>query len=156
VQKIIDKCPILEHLVLWMSGDFDIIHSLSHPKIIWMDIWVELPPILNSVETFSQTNASGLSSLRRMRVFDNRLWRPRGPDLPALLPRLLSKMPSNTHILVSTSNKQAIWYFKQIKQQISSWGVPTAHPWMRRAPDSLRTLAGTACASYKHRIITYR
>jgi hypothetical protein len=86
VQKIIDKCPILEHLVLWMSGDFDIFHSLSHPKIIWMDIWVELPPILNSVETFSQTNASGLSSLRRMRVFDNRLWRPRGPDLPALLP----------------------------------------------------------------------
>ena len=86
VQKIIDECASLEHLVLWMSGDYDIIHSLSHPKITWVDVWVDLPPMLRRVEKFAQMPIPGLLSLRRLRVFDNRLWRPRATDLPVILP----------------------------------------------------------------------
>jgi hypothetical protein len=86
LQKIIDECASLEHFVLWMSGDYDIIHTLSHPDIMWVDVWVELPPILRRVEEFAQMPIPGLSSLRRLRVFDNRLWHSGVTDLPAILP----------------------------------------------------------------------
>jgi len=86
VQKIIDECPLLEHLVLWVSVDLDIIHSLQHPTLMWMDVWLKLPPILKNVETFSQKPTPGIPCLRRMRIFDNGLWHERATDLPSLLP----------------------------------------------------------------------
>jgi len=87
VQQVIDECPLLEHLVLWMSGNLEIITTLHHHKLMWMDVWLDLPAIIKSVETFTQTRIAGLPFLRRMRVFDNRLWRSCAtPELPALLP----------------------------------------------------------------------
>jgi hypothetical protein len=86
VQKVIDECPLVEHLVLWMSTNLDIIHSLSHPKLMWMDLWLEISSIMKSVENIAQMRTPGLPVLRRMRIFDNRLWHPRATDLPALLP----------------------------------------------------------------------
>jgi len=86
VQKVIDECPLLEHLVLWMSGNLEIITSLHHRKLMWMDIWLDLSAIIKNVETFSQARTAGLPFLRRMRIFDNRLWRSCATELPALLP----------------------------------------------------------------------
>ena len=86
VQNVIDECPLLEHLVLWMSGNLEIITSLHHRKLMWMDIWLDLPAIMKKVETFSQARIPGLPFLRRMRIFDNRLWRSCATELPALLP----------------------------------------------------------------------
>jgi len=85
VQKVIDECPLLEHLVLWMSGDLEIITALHHPKLMWMDVWLDLPSIIKDVEEFAQARIAGLPFLRRMRVFDNRLWQS-ATELPALLP----------------------------------------------------------------------
>jgi len=86
VQKVIDECPLLEHLVLWMPGNLEIISSLHHRKLMWMDIWLDLSAIIKNVETFSQARTAGLPFLRRMRIFDNRLWRSCATELPALLP----------------------------------------------------------------------
>ena len=86
VQKVIDECPLLEHLVLWMSGNLEIITDLHHPQLMWMDVWLDLPAVIKSVEKFTEARTAGLPFLRRMRVFDNRLWRSFATDLPALLP----------------------------------------------------------------------
>ncbi|KIM75148.1 hypothetical protein PILCRDRAFT_92249 [Piloderma croceum F 1598] len=86
VQKVIDECPLLEHLVLWMSGDLEIITALHHRKLMWMDVWLDLPSVIKSVQAFAQTRIAGLPFLCRMRVFDNRLWRSSATELPALLP----------------------------------------------------------------------
>jgi hypothetical protein len=86
LQNTLDECPALEHLVLWMSGNLGIIHALSHPKIMWIDVWVDIPCVLDGLNVFVRTKCPRLLSLRRMRVFDNRLWRPYATDLPTLLP----------------------------------------------------------------------
>jgi len=86
VQNIIDECPLLEHLVLWMWGNLEIITSLRHRKLMWMDIWLGLSAIIKNVETCSQVRTAGLPFLRRMRIFDNRLWRSCAMELPVLLP----------------------------------------------------------------------
>jgi len=73
LQNVIDECPLLEHLVLWMSVNLDIITLLCHGKLMWMDIWLDLSAIIKNVETCSQARTAGLPFLRRMRIFDNRL-----------------------------------------------------------------------------------
>ncbi|KIM81824.1 hypothetical protein PILCRDRAFT_821179 [Piloderma croceum F 1598] len=86
LQGILDQCPALEHLVLWMSGNLHTVCSLVHPKIVWIDVWVEMASTLKILESFLQTRPQGLLSLDRVRVFDNRFWRPHATDLPSLLP----------------------------------------------------------------------
>jgi len=54
VQNIIDECPLLERLVLWMLRNLEIITSLWHRKLMWMDIWLDLSAIIKNVETRSQ------------------------------------------------------------------------------------------------------
>jgi hypothetical protein len=87
LQGILDQCPALEHLVLWMSGNLHTVCSLVHPKIVWIDVWVvEMASTLKILESFLQTRPQGLLSLDRVRVFDSRLWRSHATDLPSLLP----------------------------------------------------------------------
>jgi hypothetical protein len=85
VQGILDECPLLEHLVLWMST-LDAIYPLSHLNIMWVDMWVDMSINMHNLETFTRAKPQNLSSLRRMRLFDRRLWRPYTPDLLTLLP----------------------------------------------------------------------
>jgi hypothetical protein len=85
LQGILNQCPALEHLVLWVSGNLRTVSSLGHPKIVWIDAWVDLCRT-RELETFLHTKPQGLPSLNRVRVFDNRLWRPFAINLPYLLP----------------------------------------------------------------------
>jgi hypothetical protein len=85
LQGILDQCPTLEHIVLWMSGNLHTVCSLVHPKIMWIDVWVEMVSTLKILKNFLQIRPQGLLSLDRVRVFDNRLWRPHATDLPFLL-----------------------------------------------------------------------
>jgi hypothetical protein len=86
LQDILNKCPALEHLVLWTSGNLRTVSSLIHRKIVWIDLWVCMHNNKELVKKFLRTKPCGLSSLDRVRVFDKGLWRPHATDLPSLLP----------------------------------------------------------------------
>jgi hypothetical protein len=86
VQTILDECPLLDHLVLWNLDHPDAIHLLSHPKVMWIDMWVDIPRTLDMLESLVQTDSPGLLSLCRIRALDSRLWGAHATDLPALLP----------------------------------------------------------------------
>lgn len=99
-QSVLDHCPALEHLVLWISSRQVPIHSISHKNLLWVDLWVSfddygpserkaLAPMLLSAER--------LPCLQVTRLFDQRLWgtfwrdsRAEEPARMADLPRLLS------------------------------------------------------------------
>jgi hypothetical protein len=84
LQVILNECPLLEHFVLWAMGDLEMLSTLSHPKILWLDIWLD-SYIMSRGNDFETVIPPGLLSLRRTRFFDKNLCQPHALDLPILL-----------------------------------------------------------------------
>lgn len=86
MQDILNECHSLEHLAL-TPNYLEAIYALSHPNVMWIDVWADIFLPREMLETFVGTTPSlTLPSVRRIRVFDQRLWTPNATELPALLP----------------------------------------------------------------------
>jgi hypothetical protein len=120
LQEIFDECPVLEHLVLWISGAPGILYSLSHTTIMWIDLWMEISKVMEDPHTIVQVNPPGLTSLRRIRVFDSRLCHPRSLDLPILLaPEIVPPTEGTDHTYMGLHIKQTEYLVFQMDSTVN-------------------------------------